>query len=742
VLDSYLSYGSYNELTFNPAGPELADGRLNPFAVPAIREAMNWLIDRDYIAQEITGGMAVPRWLPLNTASNDYAALADVARALEFQYAYNKEKAQEVISAEMETLGATLVDGKWNYKGAPVEIILLIRTEDERREIGDYVGNLLEDIGFTTVRDYKAGADASPIWMRSDPNEGQFHIYTGGWVTTVVPRSLADNFAFFYTDMGLPYPLWQNYKNDPEFYELARRLYESDYATLEERAEMMARALELSLKDSVRLWLVDEASITPRRAEVTVAADLYGGIAGAYLWPMTLRRAGEVGGSMTVAMPSILPEPWNPLGGSNWIYDMMLVRGTGEIALMYDPYTGLLWPNRAEKAEVVVQTGLPVSRTHDWVDLQFADEITVPDDAWVDWDPVAQKFLTAAEVYTETVTALRKSTVYYPADMFDTVKWHDGSNLSIGDFVMGMILTFDRAKPDSKVYDAAVVPDYDAFMSAFRGVKIVSTSPLVIETYSDFYQLDAENSVTDWWPYYTFGQGAWHTLTLGLLAEEKGLLAFTADKAQEMDLEWTNYIAGPAIDALTNELTEAISTTYVPYAPTLSEYITPEEVAARYANLQEWHRTRGHYWIGTGPFYLERAFPVEGTVILRRSLDYPDDATRWERFSEAHIATVELDGPGLINQGKEAVYEAYVTFQDAPYPEEEINQVKYLVFDSTGTLAASGAATPAGDGLYEITLTAEDTAKLAEGSTRIEVVVVSNSVAVPSSAALEVAVAK
>jgi len=83
-----------------------------------------------------------------------------------------------------------------------------------------------------------------------------------------------------------------------------------------------------------------------------------------------------------------------------------------------------------------------------------------------------------------------------------------------------------------------------------------------------------------------------------------------------------------------------------------------------------------------------------------------------------------------------------VTFQDAPYPEEEINQVKYLVFDSTGTLAASGAATPAGDGLYEITLTAEATAKLAEGSTRIEVVVVSNSVAVPSSAALEVAVAK
>jgi hypothetical protein len=31
------AYGSYNEITFNPSGPEFADGRLNPLSVPAIR---------------------------------------------------------------------------------------------------------------------------------------------------------------------------------------------------------------------------------------------------------------------------------------------------------------------------------------------------------------------------------------------------------------------------------------------------------------------------------------------------------------------------------------------------------------------------------------------------------------------------------------------------------------------------------------------------------------------------------
>lgn len=55
-LDYEVSFGSYNELTFNPAGPVFTGtGKLNPFAIPAIREAVNWLIDRDYLTKEVLG---------------------------------------------------------------------------------------------------------------------------------------------------------------------------------------------------------------------------------------------------------------------------------------------------------------------------------------------------------------------------------------------------------------------------------------------------------------------------------------------------------------------------------------------------------------------------------------------------------------------------------------------------------------------------------------------------------------
>lgn len=73
-LDYYTTFGSYSELTFNPV-PVFNDGRLNPFGIRKVREAMNKLIDRDYIAQELYGGLALPKTIMLNNAYVDYSAL-------------------------------------------------------------------------------------------------------------------------------------------------------------------------------------------------------------------------------------------------------------------------------------------------------------------------------------------------------------------------------------------------------------------------------------------------------------------------------------------------------------------------------------------------------------------------------------------------------------------------------------------------------------------------------------------
>ncbi len=353
----------------------------------------------------------------------------------------------------------------------------------------------------------------------------------------------------------------------------------------------------------------------------------------------------------------------------------------------------------------------------------------MPADAWIDWDPVAQEFVAAGE----GVTALSKSTVYYPDDLYETVKWHDGSAFSVGDIVMYMIATLDRGKEESVYYDASKTAALNQFLAAFKGVKIVSTDPLVIETYTDAYQLDAENNVATWWPYYLGrSQGAWHTVALGLGAELAGEAAFSTAKAAELEVDQLNYIAGPTLDILQAQLEAQTASGELPYAPTLSQFIPPDEIAARWANLAEWKRTRGHFWVGTGAFYLERAFPVEGTVILQRNPNYPDSADRWARFSAPAIAEVEVEGPARVTIGDEAVVDVWVTFQGEPYAQADISEVKYLVFDAENNLAQTGLAEAVEDGHWQVKLSGETTGKLAAGSNRLEIVTVSKRVALPT----------
>ncbi|NJN79174.1 MAG: ABC transporter substrate-binding protein [Anaerolineales bacterium] len=529
------SFGLYFELYMNPV-QTFADGRLNPFGSKVIREAMNMLIDRNYIVQEIFGGLGNPKYSSLNGAFPDYARYIDSAREIEAKYAYNVEKANEVISAEMEALGATKnADGKWEFNGAPVTIIFIIRTEDERTPIGDYASNQLESIGFTVDRQYKSRSEASPIWARSEPTEGQWNVYTGGWISTAISRDDGTNFGFFDTDFGGCCGLGSNLLTaeylGQDYYDVATALWNNDFTSLEEREELFKTALPLHLENSVHVWVVDTQSFFPRNANISVAADLAGGVSGSALWPYTMRVGEEEGGSVRVAQQDNFIDPWNPVAGSNWISDQMPGRATGDYASIPDPYTGLANPQRAESLTVVAKEGLPIASSLDWVNLSFAPEVAVPADAWANWDATTQTFTPAGD----GVTANVKVTWTYPADLFETNAWHDGSPLSVADFVMGMIMTFDRGKPESGLYDEAYVPSLDAFLASFKGVQIESTDPLVISTYTDAYALDAETFGFSWYPAnsitYTQGPAAWHNITPAIMAETAGEVAFSVDKA-------------------------------------------------------------------------------------------------------------------------------------------------------------------------------------------------------------------
>ncbi|MBI3167432.1 MAG: hypothetical protein HYZ22_03080 [Chloroflexi bacterium] len=731
------SYGGYYDMLFNPAVFTDAT-KLNPFSNRKIREAMNWALDRNYINQEVYGGGSLPKFLPLATQLVDYTGVIETARGLETYYAYNLDQAKAVVDAEMPAMGAELVDGKWNFNGEPLVLAFLIRNDGDgtRLKIGDYFSDQLEKLGFAVDRQYRKSSEASPIWIGSDPKEGQWHIYTAGWISSGLDRDEKETFQEMYLPSSAQgIPLFIDNAVDPAFLEAGDALANGAFSTLEERRALMEQALPLALQDSLQVWYVDQQVYAPYQCNVEVTYDLGSGIEAAQMPNYNIRFKDAEGGQLKVGTNDLFTDPWNPVNGSNWVWDGFVQKATQSGSLMADPYTGLYWPLRAESAEVTVQTGLPVGTNTDWVTLNTADAVTVPADAWVDWDAATQTFVPAGD----GLTAKAKVVMTYPADLYEVTKWHDGSNLSAGDFVMRIIMAFDQAKAESAIFDEDAVPNFEAFKSTFKGVKIVSTDPLVIETYTDNFFSDAEliAYLGDWWPQYGFGEASWAAIAMGNAAEAAGLTAYGTGKADRNAVEWTNYIGGPSLEALSGQLDTLVADSTVPYAATLGTYVTAEEAATRYANLQAFYAASGHFWSATGPYWLASVDLNAKSALVKNNADFPDLSDRWAAWSNPPLADAVMDGPAQVKIGEDTVFTLTVTNKagDA-YPSADVKQVKFLVYNDKGeTIYVGEGEAGAGDGEYTLTIPAD--VQLQAGAGKIEAAVVLYPAAIPAFASLE-----
>ena len=726
LIDYDMSFGGSVELTLNPAGPTFRDGTLNPFHVPAIREAMNWLIDRRFIAEEIYGGLARPRSLPIGTAVPDFARVAASARAIELRYRHDPARALAVIDAEMQALGAERQGGIWHHDGRPVTLRMVIRSDDNRRQVGDHVANLLEGAGFRTERLYRGPEEASRIWIASDPAAGQWHIVTGAWISTLVRRDSSDDFDFYYTPRGRPDPLWQAYTPAPEFDRVASRLAEGDFADLEERAALMTRALDLAMQDSTRIWLVDQSQIGPRAADIQVASDLAGGVRGSQIWPLTLRFADRTGGQARVAMPSVLTEPWNPVAGTNWLFDRMVLRALNDSSVLPDPFTGLHRPQRLARAELTVREGTPVSVTLPWVTLDQAEEITVPDDAWIAWDEGEGRFLTVAETGQQGLSARTRTVLHYGPEFFDR-PWHDGSTVSLPDVLVSWALSFTRANPDSPHFDPSHVPVFEVFERQFRGWRIVSEDPFVLEVYSDQISLDAETMIAQ----RTASVLPWHVIGLAMQAEARGELAFSSAKADRLDAEWLSLVAGPSLPILDRRLEDARDAGLIPFPNLLGPHLTEEEITQRHDNIAAWRAARRHFQIGDGPYLLHSVHPIEGALVLRHFPDFPDPAGRWLGFAAPPVPVLDLDGPLIVARDEDARFTVQASFAGDPIAADDIEAARFLLFDGDGTLVEEGDVTEIGSGSWEVRLTPAQIAALGMGPNSLEVVFTSRHVAMP-----------
>jgi len=742
-LERSFQYGLYYELTLNPS--EFTSGVFNPMTDVRIRKALNNLVDRDFINQEVYGGLAVPKYVSFVSAFADYARHVDVIRGLQSQMTYDPDKAIADIAAAMEDNGATMgADGKWEMDGAPVTLIFLIRTDSDgtRRPLGDYVAGQLELAGFTVTRQYGTSSELAALWVSGNVADGLWHLYTGAWSATGVSRDDAADFLFFDSpDSAYGFAtLWQSYPTDPDYNALITDLANSNFTTLDQRREMISEALQGSIDQATRVWLIDGRAFSPWQPNVSVAFDLAAGVDVSGMTKFTLRFDDQEGGTLQWGTPDLFVEPANPVGGSNWTYDSQWQQLTSDTATLPNPYTGLPMAQRLESVDIFMTEGYPVGTTLDYVNLEFVDTNVVPEDAWIDWDPVAENWITVGTAFPDGLESLARHVVHYPADLFDRT-WHDGSQMSAADFIMNAIMTFATGTPGSPIFDEAQAGALDAFKGGFKGWRILSADPLTIEVYTDVWFSDAELMAAcpcgTLWPEYGYGQAGWHMIAASNLAEAEGTLAYTPDKAVLAEVEQTNYIGGPSLEILAGYLQASADSGYIPFPNVLGAYITAEEATARYENMLAFYDAYGHFWAGVGPYILDQALLVEKTAVLVHNPDFTDLSDKWAQFSTPKIATAEIDGEARVTSGDEAVFDVFVSFEGAPYAASDISSVKYLLYDAEGSIVEIGEGVLVEDGHYTVTLSADTTDALGAGSNKLEVAVVPIPVALPSFATFD-----
>ncbi|MDH7485352.1 MAG: ABC transporter substrate-binding protein [Anaerolineae bacterium] len=677
-------------LLLNPApAPE---GQLNPFSIKEVRQAMQRLVDRDFVAREIYLGQALPMVTHLSPADFDYLTIYDLVWGLDLRY--DPELARDQIRQAMTKAGAELVDGVWHYKGQPVRLKFIIRVEDERRELGDLIRAELTKAGFQVEPIYQPFAPAVQAVYSSDPAQMGWHLYTEGW-----GRGAPQRYDFgTINSMTAPWlgnmPGWREvgfwqYENK-ELDELGQRLFRGEFKDKAERDQMYREMTRLGLEESVRIWVATAMSTFPARADLQgVTEDLVAGPRG--IW--TLREAYVPGrDELTVGHAWVWTErtTWNPVGGLGDVYSVDIWRNLHDPPLWNHPFTGIPQPFRAAYE---VETAGPDGK------------LAVPPDA-VMWDVKRKTWRPVGEGVTAT------SKVTFDYSRYFQAPWHHGQPITMADVLYSVYQSFDLAyDPDKARIEIAMAATSRPYLDTFRGFRVVDDNHL--EVYVDFWHFEPDYIAS-----YASPAGLsmpWEMLyAMDVLVFEQRRAAYSDTAAARFNVPWLSLVMDRDARLVRRVLRDLQDRTTYPQEvfslPDGRKLADAKAAAARYGAALDWFDRYGHLVISNGPFILARYDPPAQFAELHAFRDpaYPFKPGDHYKGRPQPIEFVDTEVGSLV-PGEP--FEAKVSLRGPG-----TLALRYLLVDAaTREVVAQGEAEPVTAGEFAMRLDAGATARLEVG---------------------------
>ena len=687
-ITMYQAPATSISLILNPA-PAI-EGEINPFSIREVRQALQYAVDRRFIAEEIYKGLAEPMLAHVGPFDYDYLTVYDELKGQDITY--DPEFARDLVEQAMTGAGATMQNDKWHYNDRPVQIKFIIRVEDERREVGDLIRAELDKLGFTVVPTYRNFAPAILSVYGTDPQVFQWHLYTEGW-----GRGAAERFDYgTVNSMIAPWlgnmPGWQEvgfwqYENE-HLDELGKNLFQGNFRSVEERNQIYREMTEISLQESVRVWLATIVNSLPTDNNLQgVTQDISAGPKS--IW--TLREAHIPGkDTLTVGNLWVWTErtTWNPVGGFGDLYSVDIWNNVHDPPLWRDPFTGVPIPFRAEYE---VATAGPEGK------------MDVPSDAKL-WDAENDEFVSVGSGIQAT------SKVIFDYSKFFQSKWHHGQPITMADVLYTISQGFDRALDEDKSkIEFALAVTSKPFLETVRGIKVLDENRL--EVYVDYWHF-----VEDYIAEYANMAGLsmpWEVIAaMDKLVFEDRRAAYSDTAAQRFSVPWINLVMPNDVRLLRRALIDLRSDNRYPQSIFQSGgvSVSEEEASQRYQAALDWIEQYDLAIISNGPFQLVRYDPPSqfAELLAFRDPSYPFKPGDWYRGAPPTIRFNTIEAPGI---GIGSTASVDVTLEGPGLVE-----LRYLLLDpASGEVVTLGDAQRTSGNQYSLEIPAEVTGQLRDG---------------------------
>jgi peptide/nickel transport system substrate-binding protein len=689
VFDS--TGGSYSILV-NPAESQ----KFNPFSSKDVRFALNYLVDRKLIVNELMGGYGSPIISYYSPSDPEYLTVIEQLEMYNFRY--NPTLANEIISKSLNEKGATKIDGKWQIDNSPIEITIFIRSDDPvRKSIGEILSVELERTGFLVKKEFGDLNKAFVIVYGSNPSEVKWNLYTEGWARSAFVKydsvGLGQMYSPWFSYMpGFNDPSYWNYENE-KLDLLTQKIYTGDFETSEQRTKLIQNAVIEGINESVRVFLASKIDQYVVNEKTSGIVNDFGAGVPSRFTPINAKNDND---ELVIGVKQIYQGAWNPVMGLSDSYSRHIWGIISDPATFKHPFTGETFPIRATWE---VESEGPNNK------------INIPQEAMM-WNPIIQKW--------EKARADAQSTSKVTYD-FKFSSWHNGEKMDMNDILHSLYFTVEwgtQTDENDKTFDTEFTPRAAQSIQTIKGINQIDDD--TIEVYVDYWHFD-EGEIAEW-------TVLWNTVPWEITAAmEKavidGKVSFSRSGATSKNVNWLSLIIPNDANTIKEYLKEFKESNHIPQSFDENKEDS-KYYQSRYDSSIDWIQSKQHAVISNGPFYLESYSPESRTIKVTAfdNESYPFKKGEWAVFEKADAPTIEkIDIKKSVQKGDEISINVKTINSDS---------ILFFLTNSNGENVSSNTYVVNEDNTI-IKISSEESNQLEIGANNIKIFAISNSVLKP-----------